>query len=117
MKFLFIIVKDYFEYDDFLNIYICLTYPFLSSMLNVQTKLHRATSCLEFFTTHEWRFPNDNAQRLWRSLSEQDRAQFPFDVTGLDWTKYLECYALGTRRYIMKEDDSTLPKARVHLQR
>ncbi|XP_026474314.1 putative fatty acyl-CoA reductase CG5065 [Ctenocephalides felis] len=86
-------------------------------MLNVQTKLHRATSCLEFFTTHEWRFPNDNAQRLWRSLSEQDRAQFPFDVTGLDWTKYLECYALGTRRYIMKEDDSTLPKARVHLQR
>ncbi|XP_046382375.1 putative fatty acyl-CoA reductase CG5065 isoform X2 [Ischnura elegans] len=86
-------------------------------MVRVQKKLQRAVSCLEFFTTHEWRFANDNVCRLLDRLSPQDRKTFDFDLVPLDWEDYLEKYVLGTRRFILKEDPATFPAARRHLKK
>ena len=50
-------------------------------------------------------------------MSVEDKRTFYFDVRTIDWKAYLENYSLGTRLYILKDDPSTLPRARKHLRR
>lgn len=80
-------------------------------------RAHRAIGCLDFFTTHQWRFISENPIRLLSYLSEKDRQTFYFDVRKIDWTAYIETYVLGARRFILKDDLSTLPEARRNLNR
>jgi len=86
-------------------------------LVRLYAKAHRAMSCLDFFTTHEWRFISENSIHLLEKMSPEDRRVFYFDVRTIDWASYLETYALGTRRFILKDDPSTLPAARRHLRR
>lgn len=94
---------------------ICL--PCIFSMVRIAQKLDRAASCLEYFTTHEWRFCNENVQGLWENLSETDQKTFNFALSALHWPTYMEQYCLGTKRYVMKEELNTLPTARKHLSK
>ncbi|KPM11251.1 acyl-CoA reductase-like protein [Sarcoptes scabiei] len=43
--------------------------------------------------------------------------KFLFDVRQLDWKNYWKDFVLGIRRYITKEDESTIPLARTRLKR
>ncbi|XP_050530982.1 putative fatty acyl-CoA reductase CG5065 [Daktulosphaira vitifoliae] len=86
-------------------------------LVRIHKKLQKAVSCLEFFTTHEWHFKNTNVQRLFAELDPNDRKTFYFDISKLDWRKYVESYVWGTRKFILKDDPSTLPKAKVQLSR
>ncbi|KAB7508033.1 putative fatty acyl-CoA reductase [Armadillidium nasatum] len=86
-------------------------------MVRVVKKLARAADCLEYFTTHEWNFCNDNVQSLWQNLSEADQHTFNFSLSTIDWQTYLHQYCLGSKRYVMKEDLSTLPAARKRLNK
>lgn len=42
---------------------------------------------------------------------------FNFDVRPLVWTDYWRDYVLGARKFILKEEESTLPLARRNLKR
>lgn len=86
-------------------------------MVRIQEKLCKAAKCLEYFTTQQWQFEDDNVRHLATCLSESDRKEFPFDVAAINWENYIENYVLGIRRYIFKEDISTIPKARRQLSR
>lgn len=86
-------------------------------MVRIVRKLDRAAACLEYFTTHEWRFANDNVQELWSKLSEVDQNTFNFALSALHWPTYVEQYCLGSKLYVMKEELSTLPAARKHLSK
>lgn len=72
---------------------------------------------LSFFTTNEWKFIVENPYHLMEQMSVEDRRTFYFDVRTIDWPSYIQTYTLGTRRFILKDDPSTLPAARKHLQR
>lgn len=85
--------------------------------MKVQEKLIKASQCLEYFTTHEWEFKDDNVRVLNTLLSPTDRAEFNVDVTTIDWDKYLEDYVLGIRHFIFKEKPETLPTARARMTR
>lgn len=76
-----------------------------------------AFSSLEFFTTHQWRFISNNPIRLLEEMSKQDKKTFYFDVREIDWKSYFETYIQGARRYVLKDDHSTLPLARRNLNR
>lgn len=67
-------------------------------MLRIQDKLGKAAKCLEYFTTHEWKFEDSNVRSLNSSLSEQDRREFNFDVSHINWEEYIENYVLGIRK-------------------
>lgn len=84
-------------------------------MVRVQTKLVKAVKCLEYFTTQQWNFRDDNVRRLGEELSSEDRQTFMFDVNQIDWPSYLEQYILGIRHFILKESPDTLPVARSHI--
>ncbi|XP_013781053.1 putative fatty acyl-CoA reductase CG5065 [Limulus polyphemus] len=80
-------------------------------------KLHRAVHILEYFTTNEWTFHCNNVLMLLDQLEGKDKETFSFDVRPIKWAPYMENYVLGVRKFILKEDESTLPAARRKLQR
>nr|XP_022899728.1 putative fatty acyl-CoA reductase CG5065 [Onthophagus taurus]XP_022899729.1 putative fatty acyl-CoA reductase CG5065 [Onthophagus taurus] len=86
-------------------------------LAKIQDKLCRAAKCLEYFTTHEWQFEDNNVRTLTMAMSDSDRKEFCFDVSQINWEEYIENYVLGIRKFIFKEDLDTLPKARKHMAR
>lgn len=69
------------------------------------------------FTLREWVFTNNNVRQIWNGLSISEKHIFPFDVTEIDWRIFLRDHLLGIRQYLLKDDISTLPKARSRLTR
>lgn len=73
--------------------------------------MNKFVDVLAFFTTREWEFWNDNVQNLWMEMSNADKKLFPFDITEINWDAYQKHHVLGIRRYVLKEDISTVPAA------
>ena len=86
-------------------------------MVRIQAKLDKAATCLEYFSTQQWNFKDENVKRLSQQLSPEDRQTFMFDVKQIDWPSYLENYILGIRQFILKESPESLPAARSHIAR
>ncbi|GFO50602.1 fatty acyl-coa reductase [Plakobranchus ocellatus] len=85
--------------------------------VKIQDRLSKAVTTLEFFTSNEWTFHNDNIFLLLNRMSEEDKQTFCFDPRSIDWKKYMLNYCLGVKEFVLKEDISQLPAARVALQR
>lgn len=86
-------------------------------LFKMHRKIHAVLSAFEEFTTKEWKFTTENQWPLWEAMSVDDKRDFYFDVRQIDWTSFAEQYCLGIKLYMLKEDLSTLPKARKHLKR
>ncbi|MFA0743006.1 MAG: hypothetical protein DFNUSKGM_003139, partial [Candidatus Fervidibacter sacchari] len=92
----------------------------------VKTALERLEYFLSIYApyTHfKAKFATENLQQLWESLDEDDKRDFPFDVTTIDWRHYLqEVHIPGLKRHILRmaEDDGaadsiqTLPDLLAH---
>lgn len=85
--------------------------------VRIQDRLWKAVNTLEYFTSNQWNFRNDNIFMLLNRLSHEDKKTFPFDPRTINWSQYMENYCLGAKRFILKEEISELPKARLQLQR
>lgn len=83
-----------------------------AKMMNIYKKLHQNANMLEYFFTREWKFHSKNVKELLDAIPMKDKENFNFDISQLEWKDYLEQQFLGVRRYILKEDDSTIPAAR-----
>ncbi|XP_073965108.1 fatty acyl-CoA reductase wat-like [Choristoneura fumiferana] len=70
-------------------------------------KLYRTaynlSSVLAFYTCNEFNFDDVNLQSLQNNLSEVDRKIYNFDVTKMSWTDMLVVWAIGLRKYIVKD--------------
>lgn len=51
-------------------------------------------------------------KQLQHQLNPSDREEFYMDTTEISWDEYMLRYILGSRRYCLKDDPSTLPRAR-----
>jgi len=89
--------------------------PFL---VRTYGKIYKVLSTLEYFYTHEWDFDSGGIVSLNDRLSEEDRRSFCIDVKEIDWASYMQDYHAGVRKYIFKEQPSTVSAARrVHRRR
>lgn len=93
----------------------CFLFP--CRMVKIQHKLSKAFNCLEYFTTRQWRFTDDNVRDLITHMSVADRENFQFDVTRIDWDAYFEKYVLGLRAFLYKQNPKTLPSSRRRMTR
>lgn len=84
-------------------------------MVGIQAKLHKAATCLEYFSTKQWNFRDDNVRQLGEQLTPEDRKTFMFDVREIEWSSYIEHYILGIRRFMLNEDLESLGAARSHI--
>lgn len=83
-------------------------------MVRIQKRISDGLDVLQYFTTREWIFYNDNLLKLFHELSAEDKDLFKIIIYDIDVNEYLKSIILGARQYCMKEDLSTLPKARRH---
>ncbi|XP_011266457.2 putative fatty acyl-CoA reductase CG5065 isoform X1 [Camponotus floridanus] len=84
-------------------------------MVRLQNRILNGLAVLQYFTTRQWIFYNKKLIALCvDELSPLDKEIFPPLVFNVDITEYLKHIVLGARQYCMKEDLSTLPKARRH---
>jgi len=79
--------------------------PFAVYLCN---KMHRGMRSLEYFTTHEWTWDNDNTNTLASTMETKDRETFYFKMDGLEWDSFIEEYVKGTRAYVLKQNPSTI---------
>ncbi|XP_054163305.1 fatty acyl-CoA reductase 1-like [Oppia nitens] len=84
-------------------------------MAKVTSRMHRAFEVLEHFTNKEWVFDNRNYFDIYDRLSDDDQQLYSSDVRRLDWKDYAWNLYFGTRRYLLKEDDSNIEKAQKRL--
>lgn len=80
-------------------------------------KIGRFTDILEYFSTREWIFCNNNVQNLWNSLNHDDKTLFPFDIKKMHWEEFLDTYHKGIMTFLLKEGPDKLPEARKRLHR
>ncbi|CAG5119961.1 unnamed protein product [Candidula unifasciata] len=85
--------------------------------VRIQDRLSKAVTTLEYFTSNEWHFHNDNIFMLLSKMSEEDKRTFCFDPRNIDWKKYMLNYCLGVKQFVLKEDMAELPQARRALLR
>ncbi|XP_012144427.1 putative fatty acyl-CoA reductase CG5065 isoform X2 [Megachile rotundata] len=83
--------------------------PFL---VNIQHKVNNGVKIVKYYTTKEWVFRQDRMKALELELNPSDREEFFMDTTVINWDTYMLQYILGTRKYCLKDDPSTLPRAR-----
>lgn len=83
-------------------------------MVRIQKRILDGLEVLQYFTTRQWIFYNKNLIALNNELSPMDKKLFPTIVYDVDIMEYFKHIVLGARQYCMKEDPSTLPKARRH---
>ncbi|XP_043523994.1 putative fatty acyl-CoA reductase CG5065 [Frieseomelitta varia] len=83
-------------------------------MVRLQNRISVGLEVLQYFTTREWVFHNTNLLIMWGEMSAEDKKIFPIDFLSIDDATYIKTCILGARQYCMKENLSTLPKARRH---
>lgn len=86
----------------------------INSMVRIQKRISDGLEVLQYFTTREWKFYNDKIIKIYNELSQIDKETFPTIIYDIDLDNYYKDIILGARQYCMKEDLSTLPKARRH---
>ncbi|XP_031848957.1 putative fatty acyl-CoA reductase CG5065 isoform X2 [Nomia melanderi] len=83
-------------------------------MVRLQKRISVGLEVLQYFTTREWVFHNTNLLIMWGEMSKGDKEIFPIDLQAIDDMAYIKICILGARQFCMKENLSSLPKARRH---
>jgi len=84
-------------------------------MVKIQKRILVGLEVLQYFTTREWRFHNNKMITMFDELSPEDKKMFlMYGNDSYDKIAYIKNCILGTRQYCMKENLSSLPRARRH---
>ncbi|XP_076163787.1 putative fatty acyl-CoA reductase CG5065 isoform X2 [Ptiloglossa arizonensis] len=83
--------------------------PFL---VKVQHRVNAGIELVQYYTTKEWIFRNERMKKLQLELNPSDKEEFCMDMTIISWDEFMCRYIRGTRQYCLKDDPSTLPRAR-----
>ncbi|XP_046419390.1 fatty acyl-CoA reductase wat-like isoform X1 [Neodiprion fabricii] len=75
-------------------------------------QIYEAFNVLEYFTTQQWDFDNQNVQELWKQLGPEDKRTFPFSMQAVDWDEYFIGMVKGLRKYILNEPDGNEERAK-----
>ncbi|KAF4514180.1 UNVERIFIED_CONTAM: hypothetical protein B566_EDAN019345 [Ephemera danica] len=86
-------------------------------MVNIQKRLQGGIELLQYYTTKEWVFRAEKILQISAQLPIEEQEKFNTDASRVDYDAYMREAMLGTRKYILKDDLSTLPKARRHMRR
>lgn len=84
-------------------------------MIGIMKRMHRALDMFTYFCQRTWSFPSDNLTLLinhMRITTPNDLTIFYLDTTEIKWRDYVGISYMGIRRYLLKESDSTVAKAR-----
>lgn len=115
----------HFFYEIFLHFLPAYLYDFVLRykgikpiMFKIARRYKVAADTGEFFARHEYNFHVKNVNELLHEISNaNDGNEFMCDVKQLNWADYLKDYVCGIRKYILKDDETTVERARRTLNR
>ncbi|KAK6633635.1 hypothetical protein RUM44_004242 [Polyplax serrata] len=81
-------------------------------VISYHKKFIRGMKFLYYFTIRSWHFDTKNTRKLQSDLCEEDKILFNFDVTRINWPKYLEKCVLGVRHFYHGDYPETIEKSR-----
>lgn len=88
-------------------------------MYKISRKFDRACKLGEFFSMNEWNFHTSTVKDLHEAVEgAEDGHNFNINMSrerGFNWDPYVKDFMLGIRQYVLKDDLSSLPKARVKM--
>lgn len=93
------------------------SHPIFDRLKKTYAKITKFSEVMAYFATREWKFDNQNTQKLFSELCAADKKLFDFDMGALDWSDYFYNYIRGVRVYLLKDPVSTVPAGRKKLQR
>lgn len=67
-------------------------------MLKLYSKVMKLANILFYFSTQDWKFSDMNVRNMWSSLSDEDRAVFPFSMGEMSWEYMCETFLVGKLR-------------------
>lgn len=80
-------------------------------LLKIYKQTEKFANIISYFCNKEWTFSNNNVQRLWVNLDPRDKQIFPFSMKDMNWLDYFRTYMQGMRKYLCKNDETTIPEA------
>ncbi|CAH0549491.1 unnamed protein product [Brassicogethes aeneus] len=90
-------------------------------MLKISNKFYNALEAGKFFSCNQWDFQVCHMEGLVDAVAcAEDGKSFEIDMgpsTGFEWDPYVKDFLLGIRQYVLKDDISSLEKAKVKLNR
>ncbi|CAG4978358.1 unnamed protein product [Colias eurytheme] len=86
-------------------------------LVKIQRRIYVAQIALQYFTTQQWTFCNDNFIKLRSVLKEDDKKEFYYEIENIDHWSYMVDSGYGARKFVLNEKDEDLPKARAHYKR
>lgn len=115
----------HFFYEMFLHFLPAYLYDFVLRykgmkpiMFKIAKRYKMAADTGEFFARHEYNFEVKNVNELLHEISNaKDGNEFMCDIKQLDWEEYLKNYVCGIRKHILKDDESSMERARRTLKR
>lgn len=81
-------------------------------MTKTYQKIHKQCDLLRYFLSYDFTFDTTNTKHLLQSMTPIDRKVYNFDMAALNWDKYFHYNMKGIRKFIAKDDDSTIPRAK-----
>ncbi|KAH9423286.1 hypothetical protein DERP_003564 [Dermatophagoides pteronyssinus] len=91
---------------------ICLILVQKPIMIKIMDRIHKGFYLLEPFSCNQWLFHNDNLSEIRKLLSITEQSLFNTNVDTIEWKKYFYDIAIGCRRYLAKDPDSTIETAK-----
>ena len=82
--------------------------------------MHAGFEMLSYFWMKQWKFHSENTRALLNTIkeySQYDSDHFKFDVELVDWKLMTRNSWIGGRRYLLKESDDNIPKAKRRLKK
>ncbi|KAK9500161.1 hypothetical protein O3M35_001474 [Rhynocoris fuscipes] len=67
------------------------------SLYQIYKRIDKHLGIFSYFAFRSWEFTNDSVRSLWTRLSPEDKKQFNFDISSLDWDKFFYNYIRGLR--------------------
>ncbi|XP_075988921.1 fatty acyl-CoA reductase wat-like [Anticarsia gemmatalis] len=75
----------------------------ISSFVDVYKKIDKLGGVYDYFLSNDWDFRDDNVEAMLSRLSPADKAIFNCDLNTLDLAEYIQVWAIGLRKYILKD--------------
>ncbi|XP_072948526.1 fatty acyl-CoA reductase 1-like [Epargyreus clarus] len=86
-------------------------------LFKVQRRIYTANMALNYFITQQWTFSNINFMKLRSAVKPEDCNEFYYELENVNKFEYFKTCCVGGRRYLLKEKDEDIPKARAHYHR
>ncbi|KAM3955485.1 fatty acyl-CoA reductase 1-like [Aphomia sociella] len=87
------------------------------NFISVGTKFRNMNAALHYFALREWRFENENVRKLRERLHPSEAELFNVDPRSVNWDELYSNFVNGVRKYLLKEKDDDLPRAKLRMRR